>query len=122
MSDICHEYTKKRNRKQHPACDVIEDLRRISARMRICFIHRRKPFRCFLNFFRICERENKGEKPEALEAEEDAILANLMAEYAEEEGKKYNALNEQLQDIPPSAVPVNIEKRFLELINRELKY
>lgn len=122
MSDICHEHTKTRNRKHHSACDVIDDLSKTSARMRICFIHRRKPFRCFLIFLRICERENKGEKPEALEAEEDAILVKLMAEYAEEEGKKYNALNEQLQDIPPSAVPVIIEKRFLELINRELKY
>lgn len=122
MSDICHEHTKKRNRKHHSACDVIDVLRIIRARIRICFIHGRKPFRCILNFFKIRECENIGEKSETIEAEEDAILAKLMAEYAEEEGRKYNALNEQLQDIPPSEVPVNIEKRFLELIDNKLKY
>lgn len=122
MSDICHEYTEKRNRKHHSTCDVIDIIRITGAKIRICFIHGRKPFLRFLNFFRIHERKNKGEKLDALEAEEDAILAKLMAEYAEEEGKKYNALNEQLQDIQPSAVPVNIDKRFLELIDNKLKY
>ena len=122
MSDICHEHTKKRNSKHHSACDVIDILRKFRARLRIRFTHGWKPFRCSLIFFRIRERESKGEKPEALEAEEDAILAKLMAEYAEEEGKKYNALNEQLQDIQPSAVPVNNDKKFLELIDKKLKY
>ena len=115
MSDICHEHTKKRNKKHHSACDVIDILKKVRARLRICFSHGWKPFRC-------CERENIGEKSETIEAEEDAILAKLMAEYAEEEGRKFNALNEQLQDIPPSEVPVNIDKRFLELIDKKLKY
>ena len=122
MSDICHEHTKKRHRKHHSACDVIDILRKFRVKLRICFTHGWKPFRCSLIFFRIRESESKGEKLEALEAEEDAILARLMAEHAEEEGKKYNALNEQLQDIQPSAIPVNIEKRFLELIDEKLNY
>ena len=122
MSDICHEHTKKRNRKHHSACDVIDILRKTRARLRIRFTHGWKPSRGSLIFFRIRERESRGEKPETLEAEEDTILAKLMAEYAEEEGRKYNALNEQLQVIQPSAVPVNNDKRFLELIDKKLKY
>ena len=90
--------------------------------MRSCLIYSRKTFWCFINSFRICKRENIGKKPEVLEAEEDTILAKLMAEYAEENGRKYNALNEQLHVIPVPEVPVNVEKRFLELIDKKLQY
>lgn len=122
MSDIYHKHTKKRSRKHHSTCDLIADLWKDSARMRNCFIHSRKPFGCFLNFFRIRERENIGVKSETMKAEEDAILAKLMTEYAEEEGRKYNALNDQLQVVPAPEVPANVEKRLLELIDKKLQY
>lgn len=49
---------------------------------------------------------------------EDAVLRKLMDEYAESEGARYKAENERLQNDPGAAVPPEVERRAIQLINR----
>lgn len=50
---------------------------------------------------------------------EDSVLALLMDEFAESEGKRYIKENERLRRAPSAAVPEEIETRALRLIDRE---
>ncbi len=50
---------------------------------------------------------------------EDSVLALLMDEFAESEGKRYIEENERLRQDPSAAVPEDVERRALQLINRE---
>lgn len=50
---------------------------------------------------------------------EDSVLALLMDEFAESEGKRYIEENERLRQDPNAAVPEEVEKRALQLIDRE---
>lgn len=49
---------------------------------------------------------------------EDSFLALLMDEFAQSEGKRYNEENERLRQMPDAAVPEEIEKRALQLIDQ----
>ena len=50
---------------------------------------------------------------------EDSVLALLMDEFAESEGKRYMEENERLRQDPSAAVPEDVERRVLQLIHRE---
>lgn len=50
---------------------------------------------------------------------EDSVLALLMDEFAESEGKRFIEENERLRQDPSAAVPEDVERRALQLINRE---
>ena len=50
---------------------------------------------------------------------EDSVLALLMDEFAESEGKRYIEENERLRQDPSAAVPEDVERRALQFINRE---
>lgn len=50
---------------------------------------------------------------------EDSVLALLMDEFAESEGKRYIEENERLRQDPSAAVPEDVERRALQLIDRE---
>lgn len=50
---------------------------------------------------------------------EDSVLALLMDEFAESEGKRYIEENERLRQDPDAAVPEEIEKRALHLIDQQ---
>ena len=50
---------------------------------------------------------------------EDAFLALLMNDFAEREGEYYMAENERLQNDPSAAVPEDVDRRALQLIERE---
>lgn len=50
---------------------------------------------------------------------EDSVLALLMDEFAESEGVRYIEENERLRQDPNAAVPEDVERRALQLINRE---
>jgi len=49
---------------------------------------------------------------------EDSVLALLMDEFAQSEGKRYIEENERLRQDPDAAVPEEIEKRALQLIDQ----
>mgnify|MGYP006873118144 CR=1 FL=1 len=46
---------------------------------------------------------------------EDSVLALLMDEFAESEGKRYIEENERLRQDPSAAVPEDVERRALQL-------
>ena len=50
---------------------------------------------------------------------EDSVLALLMDEFAESEGKRYIEENERLRQDPSATVPEDVERRALQFINRE---
>ena len=50
---------------------------------------------------------------------EDSVLALLMDEFAESEGKRFIEENERLLKDPSAAVPEDVERRALQLIGRE---
>lgn len=50
---------------------------------------------------------------------ENAVISLLMEEYAQDEGERYIKLNEQLENDPEAAVPLDVERRALKLIERE---
>ena len=49
---------------------------------------------------------------------EDSVLALLMDEFAESEGKRYIEENERLRQDPSAGVPDVVERRALQTINR----
>ena len=49
---------------------------------------------------------------------EDSVLALLMDEFAESEGRRYIAENERLRQEPEAAVPEEVERRALRFIGR----
>ena len=77
-------------------------------------------FRKLLERFGIISGKYCSLKSNALGIEEDTDteLAELMAEFAEEEGKKYIALNEQLLNTPTTEAPAYFKKRILELVDK----
>lgn len=50
---------------------------------------------------------------------EDSVLALLMDEFAESEGKRYIEENERLRQDPSAEVPEDVERRALQFIHRE---
>ena len=54
------------------------------------------------------------------EKAEDAVIALLMNDFAESEGAYYMAENERLKNDPAAAVPEDVERRALQLIEREM--
>ena len=50
---------------------------------------------------------------------EDSVLALLLDEFAESEGRRYIEENERLREDPAAVVPEDVEKRALQFIDRE---
>lgn len=50
---------------------------------------------------------------------EDALFALLMDDLAEVEGERLLELNEELKDDPDAAVPIEVQQRCIDVINRE---
>lgn len=50
--------------------------------------------------------------------QEDEQLSRWMKEFAEQEGRRYMAENERLQNDPAAAVPLAFEQKALDIIDR----
>ena len=122
MSEICLDCLSKLDGKRYRPSAVIldDDWCEECCQYKPCVIRFRKPWERIKYFFGIRERELTDEEWEALEAEQDAELARLMSDYLQQEGERYNAEVERLRNDPNAAVPPEVERRALELIERTL--
>ena len=118
MSEICLDCLSKLDGKRYRPSAVIldDDWCEECCQYKPCVIRFRKPWERVKYFFGIRERELTEEEWAAIEAEEDAQFAKMMDELMESEGERYEAENERLQNDPDAAVPPEMEKRALELI------
>lgn len=58
-------------------------------------------------------------REQLFEKYEDALFALLMDDLAEVEGERLLELNEALKDDPDAAVPIDVQQRCIDIINRE---
>lgn len=119
MSEICLDCFNKLEGKHYRQSAVIlgDDWCEDCGEYKPCIIRFRKPWERVKYFFGIRERELTEEEWEALEAEEDAMFARMMNEYAHAEGERYSAENERLKNDPDAEVPPDVDRRARELID-----
>ena len=118
MSEICLDCLNKEFGKKYKASAVIleDDLCEACGEIKPCVIRFRRPWERIKYFFGFRERPFTEEELAEMEAEEEAEFAKLMDTLAQQEGEKYERLNERLQNDPSAAVPPEIEKRALDFI------
>ena len=120
MSEICLDCLSKLDGKRYRPSAVIldDDWCEECCQYKPCVIRFRKPWERIKYFFGIRERKLTQEEWETLEAEADAVFARVMEEYMEQEGERYIAENERLQNDPNAAVPPDVEQRAKELFEK----
>ena len=118
MSEICLDCFNKESGREYTERDVLldYDLCETCGEIKPCVIRFRRPLEKLFYSLGFRKRMLTDEELAAWQEEEDKRIAELMEEFAEHEGEKYNALNERLQNDPSAAVPADFKQKAVDLI------
>ena len=123
MSEICLDCFNKECGREYTERDVLldYDLCETCGKIKPCVVRYRGALGKLLYSLGFRKRMLTDDASADCQEEEDALIARLMEDFGEQEGERFNALNEQLQDDPSAAVPADVEQRVLDLIQKHSK-